>query len=369
MGKKAAPSNDNAAREDLTVENMHPHLPDDFDAGDEEAELAAAIAASQQGSLDDEEEEEEEPSTKKPTKRRAPKEKEEEEESDEEDDDEGDEESDEEDEDEEEDEDDKASKRTIPYQRFSKVNQRRREAEERARVLQEKLDKLTSTESDRQRESVERAEAEMDELYEKVEEARLKGDTKEAARLQRELDQKRDALTTRQSAHIALKQSLKAQETTAYNAMVEQLAALDPRFDKDADDYDEDLIAEVSGLVTSFERDGQPLPQALRRAVKYATGEDVLNPKRSLKREAPPAERKTDVKAKIKAAKRIPDDLSDSSVERSRQQSDVKALLKSGELDKMDEAALDKLIDNLAGDGRSARGGQYSTSSGKSKKR
>ena len=349
---------DNIDRDpDLDPRTATPH-PDDIDDPGEDDDMRRAAEADAAGEEDDEEDA---PPAKKAPVKKAPAKKaaKEEEEDDEEEDDE--------EEDDEEEDDAPAKKNTVPYDRFKKVNDRRRAAETRTRELESALSKIQSNQSETQKAALDKAQERLDNLYEDVEKARLAGDTREAARLQKELDAERDKLTTKQAAQLSLQQALRVQDTEAYNARVEELAAVDSRFDDESDDFDEDLVAEVNNLVASFERDGQRLTMALRRAVKYATGQDILGPKK-LEREPPktPLKRTTDTRKNAEAARRTPDDIVDTSSQRARPVKDIRALIRSGDIDSLSEAELDKMAADLSdGDDRSARGGRYSEPAGK----
>ncbi|MDI2601464.1 hypothetical protein, partial [Listeria monocytogenes] len=85
--------------------------------------------------------------------------------------------------------------------------------------------------------AVQELETKLDKLYEDVEEARAKGETKEAARLQRELDKMKDGMTRAQAQAIATREAVRAADTRAFNSLVKELESLDPRFDPESDDY------------------------------------------------------------------------------------------------------------------------------------
>ena len=267
----------------------------------------------------EEQEEEEVEDDKKPEKK-APKKKTS---SEEEDDEEAD---DEEDEEEDEDDEDEGDKKPtmVALSVLKKAQAKRRAAEDRAKELEKKLQVQEDTRSDRQKQQFDKMNERLEELYEAVEEARRVGDSKEAAKLQRELDGIRNKMTSAQATMMATKQALAAQNLQAYNALVAELEVIDPRFDESAEEHDEDLVERVAELTEGYEVCGMGAPEALRKALRLILGVDPFKEGRRLARENKKPEkegkkvdvRKTDVKKNLDTKKKQPPEERDTNKER-----------------------------------------------------
>lgn len=210
----------------------------------------------------------------------------------------------EEEEGEEEEKDDRPDTR-VPYKRFARQRDARVSAEERAAAAESKLAEIEANKSKAVRDSIQETTDKLNEMYEQVEEARAEGRTKDASKLQQQIDGIRDKLTRNQAAHFAAKAAVDESNLRVYNAQVRELEAYDPRFDKDSEEHDPDLVEEVSDLVEAYEARGMAAPEALRKAAKTVLREDPFagGKARSLKKAQP---RKTDVLGNLKAAKKQP---------------------------------------------------------------
>lgn len=302
------------------------------------------------GTVDEEEEEADEPAARKPAKKAAkkavakPAEGEEEESDEEEEPDEVDEEEEEEEETVEDPERAKLAKK------LSRVNRARTALETQVDQLRRQLEQHTADKSEASKVRMEKLQEELDTLYDQVEEHRAKGEAKEAAKAQRRIDDIRDNMTRSQAAYTATREALRQTETRAYNTMVKELEALDPRFDQDHDDYDEDLLNDVDELVNAYEAKGVPLTEALRKAVKVTLREDIFAKGRSLAREAkkvdgkvPAGKKKTDVDKNLKTAKRQPAEEPGARRERSSDLPDMESI-SDEDFDKLPEATKRRLL-------------------------
>jgi hypothetical protein len=185
----------------------------------------------------------------------------------------------------------------------------------------------------------------LDGLYEAVETARAEGKSADAAKLQRQLDGMRDQASRAESEYMAAQAALRAQQTAEYNAVVDQAELLDPRLDPQADEYDEDLMDEVSDLTQAFEARGLDAATALKRSLKAVLGKDIF-------KKAPAAEtakatsKKTDVGKNINAAKKTPPETTERP-ERPNDISDV-GKLSDDEWEKLPEATRQRLRGDFA---------------------
>ena len=264
---------------------------------------------------EEEQEEEEQPASrrtaKKAGKKADKKEESEEEESEEE---ESEEEESEEEEDEEGEESADKKPVSVPLSALKKAQRRAVQAQQQAEALQKRLDALEKDKTDSQKKEFEKLESQLDELYEKVEEARAEGKVKEAAKLQREIDRINGDMNRAQAAWMATKEAVRQQNLMAYNALVRSLEEVDPRFDQEHDDFDAELVERVDELTQAYEAKGIAPPDALRKALKVIVGKDPFRAAnaKTLEREAvkknaaKSAARKTDVGKNLSAQKKQP---------------------------------------------------------------
>ena len=318
---------------------MDPKNPSNFPSEDD------IIDENDRGDTVDENEEEEveKPDDEKAPAKKAPAKKKEEDEPDEEE-----EEEDEPDEEEEEDEpDEDTSGKTVALHVLKKAQAKRRAAEQRVAELERQLQQRASETSDRQKQEMAKVEARVEELYEQIEDARAEGRTKDAAKLQRELDGINQDLTRKQAAWLATKQALESQHLATYNALVGELETIDPRFDENSDEFDEDLVDRVSELTEGYESKNVPLPDALRKALRLIIGVDPFREGRKLRAEdkKPPAKKavakKPDLKKNLDAKKRQPPEDRGSEVERNTEVDPLK--LSDEEFEKLPDATKRRL--------------------------
>ena len=130
-------------------------------------------------------------------------------------------------------------------------------------------------------------------------------------------------------------------DLVAYNAVADDLVAREPVFDENSGEFDEVVFAELKQVCASLERGGAAAPDALKRAAKYVLGRNpwATGLKRDDKK---PESRKTDVKKNIDAERRQPAKVSEAPADKPRNR-DISQLIRSGELDKMSDAELDKM--------------------------
>lgn len=153
----------------------------------------------------------------------------------------------------------------------------------------------------------------IDELYIKIEDARADGDSKLAARLQRELDDtrtkaqelQRPTLETQSEAPNKQLTVEEFKEQLRFDEVVDGIYADYPMLDEESKDYDQDLVAEVvhtfRGL-TEIYPDHQAMAIAAKRVLlDYGLWKEN-------KTEAP-QKRSTDVEKNLDAARRTPPDL------------------------------------------------------------
>ncbi len=276
---------------------------------------------------------EKKPPAKKQAAKKAPAKKEEEE------DEEDDEEEDDEEDDEEEDKGKNKGAKSNP--RLERMRTQRDRAREELNAAQRRLAELENKQTDAAKEKLDKITKRRDELYDLVEDARAKGETKAAAKYQRELDEINANMTRSQAQYAAVRDAAAAAAVREYNATVRELESLDLRFDTTSRKYDEDLVNEVDELTQAFEARGMSPADALRKATKVVLREDPFAPgkrRASLDRE----ERKTDKKANAAAAKRQPVEEPGATREKSNKQIDFSKMSEK-DFDALPESKLREL--------------------------
>jgi hypothetical protein len=221
----------------------------------------------------------------------------------------------EEEEPEEEEEEDAPPKKTAAEikleKKLSRTSRAREGLENQVKELRSQLETQQQAHSDASRQKFDKLIEELDGLYEKVEEFRAEGKAGDAAKAQKRIDEIRDGMNRSQAAMLATRSAMEQTEVRAYNTMVRELEALDPRLDPEHDDFDQEMLDNIGELVEGYEAKGIPLTDALRKACKMLLREDVFAKGRSLKRDKPVEKvqpRKTDIEKNLKTAKKMPPD-------------------------------------------------------------
>lgn len=210
----------------------------------------------------------------------------------------GEEEDDEDEEDEEDDEEDDegdgegrdGTHANLPI-RYRKVKRQRDEAKERAEALERQLrereeelqrlrgGKKGEPESEPEPEDpIKAIEAELGSLYEQVEEARADGDTKTAARLQRQIDANNRKIAEITADRAAKRTVSAAVEKDRFDEYLERAEKMIPALNAKSDKFDPAAVAEVEELLIGLRHAGNTPSQALQKAIKLAFKVDLANP-------------------------------------------------------------------------------------------
>lgn len=195
----------------------------------------------------------------------------------------------------------------VPRGRLTEAQHKRREAEARADAAEAELEALRQKSG--QGKAFKEFTDKVDKLYEDVEVARAEGDFKKAAQMQRELDGMRDNANRARVEYLAQQKATQAQALAAYETVVDQVELLVPELNPGSDDFNEDMLEEVSAARDGFEAHGQSPADALKRALYYVLGRDVFDESAASLRNAHPAKKGTDVKKNIAAAKKTPPEM------------------------------------------------------------
>lgn len=217
----------------------------------------------------------------------------------------------EEEEGEEEDEDDESDVPNAKI-RISKMKEQRDGARLRALELERELDALrkqapAKDEPAKKEDPTAAINAELDALYEQVEEARADGDTKLAAQLQRQIDSKNREAVKLEATQIASKATTEAAENARYDALLDQLEADIGALNPKHADHDPKAVEMLEFYTAAHEKMGMKATTALRQAAVIVFGwgskqQDAPAPKVE--------QRKVDAKKAIDTQKRQPPDMS-----------------------------------------------------------
>lgn len=163
----------------------------------------------------------------------------------------------------------------------------------------------------------------LDALYEQVEELRADGDTKAAARLQREIDALNRELSKMEIEPIAVEQASRLTENERYNAMLDTLESEINVLNPQHEDFDPDAVRALTFYTEAHEKMGMPATKALQQAAKVVFGYAATKPaaKSDAGKDAPAKKdekvvpiKKTDVSKAVDTAKKQPPDMADRGV-------------------------------------------------------
>ncbi len=154
----------------------------------------------------------------------------------------------------------------IPKHRLDFAQQKRREAEERAALLEAELAKVRNDKPSQESPPEAAFDAQMVELDLKIEQARLDGDARQAAQLlgqQRAMERQRTEWLARQSSSAAAQH---ATEQSKLDGIITQLEEAFPQFVEGAPEYDKDMVEQVLDLHQAFLAKGDRPSQAMAKA-------------------------------------------------------------------------------------------------------
>lgn len=169
----------------------------------------------------------------------------------------------------------------------------------------------------------------IDSLYEEIEEKRGLGETKEAAKLQRELDGLRDELTKADARRASMEAAVRGQQVTVFNQLLSQIEMVVPALVEDHEDFDQELVKDLEETVRGYEKNGDNMVEALKKASRrilrydpsargkaaYLKGFDGKIPTEAAEKKPEPEKKlepkKTDIKKNIDATKKQPVDPKD----------------------------------------------------------
>jgi hypothetical protein len=182
---------------------------------------------------------------------------------------------DEEVEDEEEEEDEEAPRGKsikIPKKRFDEVNERYKESKDRLKWLEDQFARLLSTNTPL-KEAVEESAQEtydFDEAEEKYISLILEGETKDAAKLRREIDSKRSQENQRQYNKIkqeAAEEIKKSQDDERFNLLIETYESKHAFLNPSSKKYNADAVDTINTLMAGYLAKGELRSSALKKSL------------------------------------------------------------------------------------------------------
>lgn len=197
----------------------------------------------------------------------------------------------------------------VPLKRFQEVIAQRNDLANRLNETQQQH----STAQTQARDEIKEILDARDKLYEEVETLRADGDTKGAAKLQRQIDDATQRVSDIKAGMVARQAAFAANENTSYDRMLDQIESAFTVMNPNSPDFDRTVVEEMEFQVQAYEKMGVPPTQALRRAVALIFREDPFTPRPATK-EAPagkpaasvPAPKKTNIAKNVDAANRTP---------------------------------------------------------------
>lgn len=164
----------------------------------------------------------------------------------------------------------------VPSFRLRQKTVELEQAEQRVRELEQKLLELSG--SKKSPDPVETASAELETLYEQVEEARAEGRVKDAAKLQQQIDSKNREITEIRATRTSTKQALVVAQQQAYDSAVAEIETKFPELNPDSEVYDPALAQEVLDLRDGFvaTKKASSAKDALQRAIRYVFNDEYL---------------------------------------------------------------------------------------------
>ncbi len=198
----------------------------------------------------------------------------------------------------------------VPYTRFKEVVEQRKQLQ--SELAQLRSSSKTVDKQENEFEAQQKAfDKRLDELYEQVESARADGDTKTAAKLQREIDGMNGAKAKAEAAFIARQAAFTEQQNSTYNQMLDYLEKVRPVIDPNAPEFSKEVVSELEFQVDAYTKAGLTPTAALRRACALLFEEDPFTATVQREDKKTPtavvaAKKKVDVAKNVDAAKKTP---------------------------------------------------------------
>lgn len=188
----------------------------------------------------------------------------------------------------------------------------------RARAAEAALQEERASKSDPEPEERPDYDAKLTELNEAFAKALDDGDSKEAARLNLEMQSVIHERATADISDVTKTATSAARESAMVDALVDELVAANPELDdSNTEAFNQQLVNDVEDLRDVYEARGLTPSQALARAIETRFPEGLerirgAGTPAAQDTQEPPAKRKTDVAKKVEAAGKQPPDINNS---------------------------------------------------------
>lgn len=211
---------------------------------------------------------------------------------------------------------------SVPYGRFKEVNDAKKTlaaqlAEREAELAALRAAQNPPADPPAGEDPAAAFDAKLNELYERVEDLRLEGETKEAAKVQREIDAMNNQRLLEQSRQLAKEATSGAELAKQYNSYLDSVEATFPELTKGSDVFDAEKVADVNVTAEAYEKAGMNPLAAIQKAVKLVMGETVEARRERLAAPAAPAApaaKPRDLNKAVDAANRQPPNMSERGV-------------------------------------------------------
>lgn len=155
----------------------------------------------------------------------------------------------------------------VPQKRMKEAVDKERKAREATEAkLKEATEKL---EEGNRGVDLKKLSADIEELDELLDKAIADGNVADKKRIRGEIREKQMTLARAEAAALSAQATAIAVERVRYDALVERLEKEHPEMNPEADEYSEEIIAEIVDLKSAYEAKGESSSDALKKATKY----------------------------------------------------------------------------------------------------
>lgn len=197
--------------------------------------------------------------------------------------------------------------------RVSRAKRQRDEAVARAAALEQELAALRQQQAAKSKEKEgpterETISTELENLYEQVEELRADGNTKEAAKIQRQIDEKNRRLGQLDTEETVQKREAQDAANRRYNTALDSMEAHFPQLKHGSDDYDQDEVNRVLRAIDRGVKAGLDPATAVIEAADLIYGVDITKAPKAKEakagKEAKGSKEAAEAKEKVVAARK-----------------------------------------------------------------
>jgi hypothetical protein len=236
---------------------------------------------------------------------------------------------------------------SVPYGRFKEVNDAKKTLASQLAEREAEIAALKAAQAPPQpaapaeppADPIAQLGSQLDELYDQVESLRLEGETKEAAKVQRQIDGINQEILLEKSRRIAAQTNSVTKVAEQYNNYLDALESAFPELVKGTDAFDPAKVEDINVTAGAYEKAGMHPLDAIKKATKLVLGQTLEDRIASANKPAPaapaaPATKPRDLNKAVDAANRQPPDMTTAGVNRDDTKIDV-SRLSDEEFDKL----------------------------------